>query len=173
MWPCFYHGKNSIFAISPTTTTNTYIQTQAFSEHSLKFQLLQVQSWVKKKKKLLQKTILSSSAPDIKDNSLFKLPPSSKLPVKGLEVLRVPVVYHVPGTCGQCYIGQTGCTIEICRMEHQQHWHLRHGGEMGPCCTCGGDRSWDPILGGDYALSIRSLEEWMVHEAWRVVVRSS
>lgn len=35
-------------------------------------------------------------------------------------------VSGIPCACGQCYIGQTGCNIELCCTEYKRHLRLGH-----------------------------------------------
>lgn len=44
--------------------------------------------------------------------------------VKNRLELGVPGAYHIPCSCGQSYIGQTGCNITVCCKEHQHYLRL-------------------------------------------------
>lgn len=64
-------------------------------------------------------------------------------PCKRLFKVGVPGVYHVPCSCGQCYIGQTGHTIAMhCKKQH----YLWLGQEEKSALTAHGWKTRHKIL---------------------------
>ena len=82
------------------------------------------------------------------------------------------VVYHIPCSCGQVYIGETRRRLETRLKEHRDALREGDDGEVSCSGACVGESPPDP-LGGDHSAGPWQRQELLVKEALHIQMTPS